>query len=281
MKDESRWYSADLIQGTKRPREEKQMTNPRYPIIFCGAGPGDPELITVKGQKALAGADLVLYAGSLVPEAVLVWSRDDAERVSSADMNLEQIVARMTDAHQAGKRVVRLHTGDPSLYGAVREQMDRLRARQIPYRVIPGVSAAFAAAAAMGIEYTVPEKTQTLILTRMAGRTPVPESEALAALARHKASLVIYLSMAFIDAVARILADAYGADAPCAVAYRVSHPEEHILRTRVAELARLARESHIDRLAVIMVGPALEDPSAAEALRSRLYDKDFSHGFRR
>lgn len=260
--------------------EERQMTNQRYPIIFCGAGPGDPELITVKGQKALASADLVLYAGSLVPEAVLVWSRDDAEQVSSADMNLEQIVARMTDAQQAGKRVVRLHTGDPSLYGAVREQMDQLRDRQIPYRVIPGVSAAFAAAAAMGIEYTVPEKTQTLILTRMAGRTPVPESEALAALARHKASLVIYLSMAFIDEVARILADAYGADAPCAVAYRVSHPEEHILRTRVAELARLARESHIDRLAVIMVGPALEDPSAAQTLRSRLYDKEFSHGFR-
>lgn len=252
----------------------------RYPILFCGAGPGDPELITVKGQKALAEADLIVYAGSLVPEAVLVWSGEKAERVSSADMVLEQIVETMALAYRAGRKVVRLHTGDPSLYGAIREQMDELRARAIPYVVVPGVTAAFAAAAALGIEYTVPERTQTLILTRMAGRTPVPEKESLASLAAHNASLVIYLSMGLVDDVTRILSDAYGPEARCAVGYRVSHPEERILVTRVAELARTVRENQINRLGVILVGPALDHPSALEALRSKLYDKDFVHGYR-
>lgn len=257
------------------------MTNNRFPIIFCGAGPGDPELITVKGQRALADADLVLYAGSLVPEAVLFWAPVGAERISSADLDLEQIIEIMAEVHLAGRKVVRLHTGDPSLYGAIREQMDELQARAIPYQVIPGVTAAFAAAAALGIEYTLPEKTQTLILTRMAGRTPVPEAESLASLARHRASLVIYLSMALVDDVARILSDAYGPDARCAVAYRVTQPEEQILITHIADLARVSRDNHIDRLAVIMVGPALDHPSATEMLRSKLYDREFSHGFRK
>lgn len=252
----------------------------RHPIVFCGAGPGDPELITVKGQSALARADMVLYAGSLVPEAILVWAADSAERVSSAGMNLEQIIERMVKAFESGKKVVRLHTGDPSLYGAICEQMDELRSRQIPYEVIPGVTAAFAAAAALGIEYTVPEKTQTLILTRMAGRTPVPEKESLRALARHNASLVIYLSMAMVAEVAQILAEAYGGQARCAIAYRVSHPQERIIVSKVADLARTAEEHHIERLAVIMVGPALDHPSAMENLRSKLYDKSFSHGYR-
>ncbi|MFZ1984524.1 MAG: precorrin-4 C(11)-methyltransferase [Desulfatitalea sp.] len=256
------------------------MNETSYPIIFCGAGPGDPELITVKGQKALAAADLVLYTGSLVPEAVLVWASQTCERISSADMVLERIVATMVYAHEAGRKVVRLHTGDPSLYGAIQEQMTALRALGIGYRVIPGVTAAFAAAAALGIEFTVPEKTQTLILTRLAGRTPVPEKEALSALARHRASLVIYLSMALVDEVGRILADAYGPEAPCAIACRVSHPEEKILTTHLGDLARTAREGGIDRLAVIMVGPALEDPAALAAVRSKLYHQEFTHGYR-
>ena len=158
--------------------------------------------------------------------------------------------------------------------------MDELRTRSIPYRVIPGVTAAFAAAAAMGIEYTVPEKTQTLILTRMAGRTPVPETESLASLAKHRASMVIYLSMALIEPVAQILVDAYGKNARCAVAYRVSHPEEQIISTRVADLAKTAQSSGINRLAVILVGPAMEQPSGLDTLRSKLYDKDFAHGYR-
>jgi precorrin-4/cobalt-precorrin-4 C11-methyltransferase len=195
-------------------------------------------------------------------------------------MDLDQIIATMADAYDNGLNVVRLHTGDPSLYGAIREQMMELQAREIPYQVIPGVTAAFAAAATMGIEYTVPEVTQTLIFTRMAGRTPVPESENLTSLARHGASMVIYLSMALIDEVARILCDAYGADAKCAVAYRVSQPEEKIITTQVERLAQAARTSGINRLAVIIVGPALDDSSALETLKSKLYDRDFTHGYR-
>ena len=256
------------------------MNTTRHPIIFCGAGPGDPDLITVKGMRALQSADLVLYAGSLVPEAVLTWAPETAQRISSAGMNLDQIVAAMAGAFLDGQQVVRLHTGDPSLYGAIREQMVMLKDKKIPYRVIPGVTAAFAAAAVLGIEYTVPEKTQTLILTRMAGRTPVPESENLASLARHGASLVIYLSTGLIESVAGILSDAYGPTAPCALAYRVSHPEEKIVRTQVEKLAKEARDAGIDRLAVIMVGPALAQPSMEETLRSKLYDETFAHGYR-
>ena len=256
------------------------MKKPKYPIIFCGAGPGDPELITVKGMKALQEAGLVLYAGSLVPEAVLTWAPESARRVSSADMNLDQIMSELVNGYQNGLNVVRLHTGDPSLYGAIREQMEVLQEREIPYKVIPGVTAAFAAAAALGIEYTVPEVTQTLILTRMAGRTPVPEAENLKSLAAHCASLAIYLSMALIDEVSRILSDAYGPDTACAVAYRVSHPEEKIITTTVGQLAEKARNANIDRLAVILVGPALESFSSLETLRSKLYNKGFSHGYR-
>jgi precorrin-4/cobalt-precorrin-4 C11-methyltransferase len=252
----------------------------KYPVTICGAGPGEPDLITVKGRKALEQADLVLYAGSLVPEAVLTWAPADAQRISSADMNLEEIIDTMATAHNDGQRVVRLHTGDPSLYGAIMEQMAELRKRGISYQVIPGVTAAFAAAAAMGIEYTIPEKTQTLILTRMEGRTPVPEAEDLAFLARHGASMVIYLSMALITKVAPILADAYGPESPCAVAYRVSHPDERIISTRLDALVETVKEAGIDRHAVIMVGPAMASPSAQAGLRSQLYHKDFSHGYR-
>ncbi|MBL0715061.1 MAG: cobalt-precorrin-4/precorrin-4 C(11)-methyltransferase, partial [Desulfosarcina sp.] len=142
-----------------------------HPVIFVGAGPGDPELITVKGQRALQTADLIVYAGSLVPEAVMKWAPKDTLRVNSAGMHLDEIIDQMTEAYHSHQRVVRLHTGDPSLYGAIFEQMAELDKKDVAYRVVPGVTAAFAAAAAMGIEYTLPEVSQTLILTRMAGRT--------------------------------------------------------------------------------------------------------------
>jgi len=256
------------------------MNNTDYPIIICGAGPGDPELITVKGQRALEQADLVLYAGSLVPKAVLIWAPEGVKRISSAGMDLGRIIKTMDDAYHAGLRVVRLHTGDPSLYGAIMEQMNELQVRKIPYHVIPGVTAAFAAAAAMKIEYTIPEVTQTLILTRVEGRTPVPEAEQLASLAAHRSSMVIYLSMALIEKVVDILADAYGSKAPCAVAYRVSHPDERIIKTTMADLVDTTRDAGIDRHAVIMVGPAMDDTQALETLRSKLYDREFSHGYR-
>lgn len=253
------------------------------PILFVGAGPGDPELITVKGQKALERADLVIWAGSLVPQAVLKWTGPEAETLNSASMHLQEIVDAMAAAHEAGKRVVRLHTGDPSLYGAIFEQMAALDERNVPYSVIPGVTAAFAAAAALKMEYTLPEITQTLILTRMAGRTPVPEAESLRALAAHQASMAIYLSMGLIHEVAEILTESYGADAPCAVTYRVSQPEEKIFFTSVQELPQKAKTEGIDRLALVIVGPAVAQCLARRKPEhlSRLYDKDFRHGYRK
>ena len=168
------------------------MTTSKMPVLFVGAGPGDPELITVKGRRALAQADLIVCAGSLVPKALLKWADPQARTVNSAGLTLADIIDTIADAWGGGKCVVRLHTGDPSLYGAIYEQMAELNQRSIPYRVIPGVTAAFAAAAAMGIEYTLPDISQTLILTRLAGRTPVPEKEALASLAAHQATMAIY-----------------------------------------------------------------------------------------
>jgi precorrin-4/cobalt-precorrin-4 C11-methyltransferase len=245
------------------------------PVLFVGAGPGDPELITVKGQKALMEADLVIFAGSLVPEELLQWTRSDIRTISSASMHLDEIIAEIQSAHADGKRVVRLHTGDPSLYGAVYEQMSELSKRGIPCRIIPGVTAAFAAAAALGIEYTLPEVSQTLILTRMAGRTPVPEKENLASLARHQTSMAIYLSMPVIDEVSKILCDAYGENSTCAVVYRASQPQEKIILTPLKELtARVAAEK-IARHALIIVGKVLEINPGEIIHKSKLYDKKF------
>ncbi len=226
-------------------------------------------------------ADLVIFAGSLVPEELLQWTRPEAQALSSASMNLEQIIATIAAAQSAGKRVVRLHTGDPSLYGAIYEQMAELQKLGIPYKVIPGVTAAFAAAAALGIEYTLPEISQTLILTRMAGRTPVPEKENLASLARHQASMAIYLSMSMIDEVATILADAYGEESKCAVVYRASQPEEQILVTRLKDLAEKVRTAKITKQALIVAGKTLQIDTENLVYKSKLYDKSFKHEFRK
>lgn len=250
------------------------------PVLFVGAGPGDPDLITVKGQKALADADLIIYAGSLVPEAVLKWAGSQAEVLSSASMHLDEIIRTIAAAYRQGKRVVRLHTGDPSLYGAIFEQMAEFKKRSIAYRVIPGVTAAFAAAAAMGIEYTLPEICQTLILTRMSGRTPVPEAEELALLAAHRASMAIYLSIGLVDQVADILKDAYGPDAACAVVFRASQPEEKIVYTRTAALAEKVKAENITHQALIIVGRVLDVSLETLAYKSKLYDVNFAHGYR-
>lgn len=252
-----------------------------FPILFVGAGPGDPELITVRGRRALEEADLVVYAGSLVPAALLDWTRPACERVDSAGMHLEAIVECMVDGHAAGRRVVRLHTGDPSLYGAIAEQMEALHRRGIDCSVIPGVTAAFAAAAALGIEYTLPERTQTLILTRTAGRTPVPEAESLRALAAHRASMAIYLSIGMVDQVSEILVESYGASAPCAVVYRASQPDQLSIVTTTAALPARVREAGVTRQAVIIVGDALRGLQGEGAARSKLYDRSFAHGFRK
>ncbi len=250
------------------------------PVMFVGAGPGDPDLITVKGKKALQQADLIIYAGSLVPRELLTWN-PKARAVDSASLNLEEIVEMIQHAHGEDKRVVRLHTGDPSLYGAIFEQMRELDKLEIPYTVVPGVTAAFAAAAAMGMEYTLPEVTQTLIFTRISGRTPVPDQEALASLAAHRCSMAIYLSIAHVKQVEAILSEHYGPESICAVAYKVSHPEERIVFTKVNALSATVQAENLNRQALILVGRAVEAAhDKPEIIKSKLYDAGFAHGFR-
>lgn len=251
----------------------------KKPVLFVGAGPGDPELITVKGQKALQKADLVVYAGSLVPEAVLIWAKD-AEAVNSAPLHLDEIIRYMAEAVNEGKNVVRLHTGDPSLYGAIYEQMAELDKQDIPYTVIPGVTAAFAAAAALKLEYTLPEITQTLILTRMAGRTPVPEAENLKSLAAHKASMAIYLSITLVKELQVILAEHYGEDFICAIVVKASQPEERIFYVPVNELSNIVEAEKIKSQTLIVVSPSLNTAKSSMKYKSKLYDKDFKHEYR-
>ncbi|WP_457553755.1 precorrin-4 C(11)-methyltransferase [Desulfobacula sp.] len=250
------------------------------PVLFTGAGPGDPDLITVKGMKALNKADLIIYAGSLVPKAVLKWAQK-AECINSASLHLDEIIDLMKTAFNKGKNIVRLHTGDPSLYGAIFEQMAQLDKNNIPYKVIPGVTAAFAAAAGLGIEYTLPEITQTLILTRMAGRTPVPESETLERLASHGASMAIYLSITLVSKVQKILVDAYGKDFICAIAYKVSHPEERFVCVPLKNLAKTVKKEEIRSQALIVVSKSLNSDKGSMIYKSKLYDKSFSHEYRK
>ncbi len=253
----------------------------KYPVKFVGAGPGDPELITVKGKHALENADLVVYAGSLVPEAVLVWTAKAAQLENSAQLDLETIMDLIIKAHMAGKRAVRLHSGDPSLFGAIAEQLRELEKNGVPCEIIPGVTAAFAAAAAMKIEYTLPEISQTLILTRLQGRTPVPDSENLSSLSAHRASMAIYLSAGMAEELAEILAIGYGIHAPVAVVYKASHQDEKILWTEASKLAKSMKEANITHQALVIVGASLEFQRKKEFTASRLYDKNFSHGYRR
>ena len=256
---------------------KKNKTN----VVFAGAGPGDPELITIKSMNALKAADLIIYAGSLVPEAVLCWKGRDTETKSSAGMDLRQIINTIKTYHDEGKKIVRLHTGDPALYGAIFEQMRELEKLNIPYEVIPGVTAAFAASAKMNMEYTLPEVTQTLILTRISGRTPVPESENLEKLASHKASMAIYLSIGHAQKVQQILEKHYGRQSLCAIAYKVSHPEEKIIYAKVNQLVKTCEDNEIMRHALIIVGKAVEASlKKNDILKSKLYDSTFSHGYR-
>lgn len=257
------------------------MTEQTNPVIFAGAGPGDPDLITVKAQNALKSANLIIYAGSLVPEAVLCWKGEQTQTRSSADMNLDETTAAIVACHKKGQKVVRLHTGDPSFYGAIFEQMRELDKLNIPYAVIPGVTAAFAASASMNMEYTLPEVTQTLILTRISGRTPVPETEDLETLAAHKSSMAIYLSLGHVQKVQNILQTHYGKEALCAIAYKVSHPEEQIFYAPIKDLVSVCEEKKITRHALIIVGPSVEaSVNRQDILKSKLYDPTFSHGYR-
>ena len=247
-----------------------------HPVVFLGAGPGDPELLTLKGRRLLDDADLVVYAGSLVNPALLEGI--GAVCHDSAALDLEAIMTLLADGYRRGLRTVRLHTGDPAVYGAIREQMQWLDARAIPYEVVPGVSSVFAAAAALRTELTVPEVTQTVILTRQAGRTPVPERESLVRLAAAQATMCIFLSVSMMGRVVEDLrAGGYPVDTPIAVVERASWPDERIVRGSLADIAARVADSGIRKTAMIVVGPAL---SADSRIASRLYDAAFSHEYR-
>ncbi len=251
----------------------------RYPIKFVGAGPGDPELITVKGKKALEEADVVVFAGSLVPEAILDWTKRDAELHNSAGLTLEQTHSILVKSFRNGKRVVRLHSGDPSIYGAIHEQMVLLDKEGIPYEVIPGISAVFAAASKLKRELTVPNVSQSLIITRMAGKTPVPEKESLASLSIHRTTMALYLSISSIDKVVATLMESYPPETPVVVAYRVGWPDEKFISGSLSNIADKVRVCGINRQALILVGDVFGDNIRDK--RSRLYDSSFSHGFRK
>lgn len=247
-------------------------------VHFVGAGPGAPDLITLRGAKLLGEADCVIYAGSLVNPVLLGMTKPGCRICNSARMTLEEVLSVMISEEAAGHRTVRLHTGDPCLYGAIREQMDALDARKIPYDTVPGVSSFCGAASALDAEYTLPGVSQSVIITRMAGRTPVPERENLAALAAHGATMVIFLSAGLLPQVQQaLLLGAYTTETPAALVYKASWPEEKVVRCTVGTLAESGQRHGITKTALVLVGEFL----GTEYQRSKLYDPTFTTEFRR
>ena len=246
-------------------------------VWFVGAGPGDPELITLKGARLLREAELVLYAGSLVHENILLHASHAARLVDSAGLALDELVGMMAEAVAKGQQVVRLHTGDPALFGAIQEQMDALKQQGIKCVMVPGVSSFAAAAAAVGRELTMPEISQTVIITRLGGRTPVPEKENLRSLAAHQTAMCIFLSVGMMEQVAAELLSAYPAETPVAVVEKASWPEERVITATLGEIAQKVNAAAVTKTAMILVGDFL---SAEKSRKSRLYAADFSHGFR-
>lgn len=247
-------------------------------IHFVGAGPGGADLITVRGAKLLGQADVIIYAGSLVNPELLTYAKPDCAIYNSAEMTLDEVVACMEQAEARGLCTVRLHTGDPSLYGAIREQMDCLRARGLPFALCPGVSSFCGAAAALQAEYTLPGVSQSVIITRLAGRTPVPEGESLRSLARHGATMVLFLSAGMTETVqTELLAGGYNPDTPAALVYKATWPDEKVVRCTVGTLHDAATQHDIHNLALITVGDFLGE----DYDRSKLYDPAFTTAFRK
>lgn len=247
-------------------------------VHFVGAGSGAVDLITVRGQKLLEQADIVIYAGSLVNPDLLASCRQDCNIYNSAKMTLEEVIAVIEEGEKAGKMTVRLHTGDPCLYGAIREQMDELDKRGISYEVCPGVSSFCGAAAALHAEYTLPEVSQSVVITRMAGRTPVPELESIEKWAAHKSTMVIFLSMGLLEQLEeRLMEGGYEKDTPAAIVYKATWPDEKVFRCTVSTLAQTAKENQITKTALVVIGKVLD--STYE--RSKLYDPTFTTEFRK
>ena len=250
-------------------------------VTFVGAGPGASDLITIRGARLLRHADVVIFAGSLVDRKLVQLYATKADIYDSAAMTLAEVINVMSSAVDAGQSVVRLHTGDPSIYGAIQEQMELLDQLEIDYQVVPGVTSAFAAAAALKQELTLPELSQTVIITRIEGRTPVPEREQLSAIARLGATMVIYLSVGMVEkVVAQLLQGAYTPATSAAVVCRASWDDEQIIRCTLADLADKVREAGIDRQALIIVGDVLAARRDGLKAKSLLYDSEFSHGYR-
>ncbi len=247
-------------------------------VHFVGAGSGAADLITLRGKALLEAADVVIYAGSLVNPELLGYARAECEIHNSATMTLDEVIAVMERAENSGRTVVRLHTGDPCVYGAIREQMDRLDALGIAYDVCPGVSSFCGAAAALRAEYTLPDVSQTVILTRMAGRTPVPESESIESLAAHHATMVVFLSAGMLEELSqRLINGGYSADTPAAIVYKATWADEKVCRCTVGTLAETARENGISKTTLITVGDFLGDVRSL----SKLYSPDFETEFRK
>ncbi len=246
-------------------------------VYIVGAGPGDPELITVKGKRLLQEADVIIYAGSLVNPALLDYAKPDCKIYNSASMTLGDVIETMTQAVNEGKMVVRLHTGDPAIYGAIQEQMDELTRRGIEFTVVPGVSSFLATAAALKQEYTLPEISQTVIVTRAEGRTPVPEKEKIRLLATHQATMCIFLSVHMIaDLVKDLIEGGYEPNTPIAIVQKASWPEQKIVRGTLETIADIVKKNNISRTAMIVVSKCLDTKYA----KSRLYAPEFSHMYR-
>lgn len=247
-------------------------------VHFVGAGSGAPDLITLRGARLLGEADVVIYAGSLVNPELLTLTKPGCELHDSAKLTLEEVIALVEAAERMGKTTVRLHTGDPSIYGAVREQFDELAKRGIAFDICPGVSSFCGAAAALRTEYTLPDVSQTVIITRAAGRTPVPERESIRSLAAHGATMVLFLSTALTETMqGELLAGGYAAETPAAIVYKATWPEEKIFRCTVGTLHETAEENGLRKTALIVVGGCL----GKEYLRSMLYHPDFTTEYRK
>lgn len=248
-------------------------------VYFVGAGSGAADLITVRGMHMLQQADVIIYAGSLVNPELLQYAKTDCEIHNSAKLTLEEVLQIMQEAQEQGKMLVRLHTGEPSIYGAVREQMDALDALHIPYESCPGVSACFGAAALLNLEYTLPEVSQSLIITRMEGRTKVPEKESIESFAAHHASMSIYLSTGMLGELSRrLIAGGYGKDTPAAIVYKATWPEEEAHLCTVEQLEETAKAHNITKTALIIVGDIVAHQHYE---KSRLYAPDFETEFRK
>ena len=247
-------------------------------IHFVGAGSGAADLITVRGMRHLQEADVIIYAGSLVNPQLLDYKKPDCAVWNSATMTLEEVIEVMLKAEAEGKTTVRLHTGDPCIYGAIREQMDILDEKGIAYDTCPGVSAFCGAAAALNLEYTLPDVSQSVIITRMAGRTPVPERESIRSFAAHHATMVVFLSTGLLEQLsAELIAGGYSADTPAAIVYKATWPDEKKFICTVGTLAQCAKDNHITKTALMLIGDAVLH---TDYRRSDLYNPSFTTEFR-